>query len=380
MSNSVKYSVDGDTNIEQVTGRVKKGVGEMNGQFQQLEGRIKSAFIQSFGAVAIFDKGLQMVTTGFNYLKDAVVEYAKVGDEAAKSGINAEEYQRLSYAAKQSGLSIESLTKANKEFKKFVYDAKNGGIEQTKMLIGLGFTQEEITSGNIQLSESFLRVSDALAGIQDEATKSAILMALYGAKNSDVMSMMSEGRSQLAKTFANAPLVSSKDIEDLKTLGDLIDRVKTKAKATTASGFMSFINQSSFLKSQIATMFGGPFIGNFLGLSLGAGALAKESIKTSKAEAAAPGPVPTGLAVNAAAVVEAAKGLTKPSGEFKTPEGMSATIGVGSSPILDVMNAQLEETKKQTAALNYFVDNFLGPSTRDFTKGIDAAARFKNIY
>lgn len=53
--------------------------------------------------------------------------------------------------------------------------------------------------------------------------------------------------------------------------------------------------------------------------------------------------------------------------DFKGPEGFGNVIGVGPNPVIEAMNAQLEEQQKQTALLQNLVDRnpFV---TEDFTK------------
>jgi len=55
------------------------------------------------------------------------------------------------------------------------------------------------------------------------------------------------------------------------------------------------------------------------------------------------------------------------TGDFKGPEGFSNVIGVGPNPVMEAMNAQLEEQKKQTGLLQNLVDRNPFLST-DFTK------------
>jgi len=55
------------------------------------------------------------------------------------------------------------------------------------------------------------------------------------------------------------------------------------------------------------------------------------------------------------------------TGDFKGPEGFSNVIGVGPNPVMEAMNAQLEEQKKQTGLLQNLVDRNPLLST-DFTK------------
>ena len=55
------------------------------------------------------------------------------------------------------------------------------------------------------------------------------------------------------------------------------------------------------------------------------------------------------------------------SGDFKGPQGFSNIVGVGSNPVMEAMNAQLEEQKKQTALLER-IANPSGGMPSDFTK------------
>jgi hypothetical protein len=53
--------------------------------------------------------------------------------------------------------------------------------------------------------------------------------------------------------------------------------------------------------------------------------------------------------------------------DFKTPEGFSNVVGVGANPVMEAMNAQLEETQKQTALLE-IIASPEGGVPKDFTK------------
>jgi hypothetical protein len=55
------------------------------------------------------------------------------------------------------------------------------------------------------------------------------------------------------------------------------------------------------------------------------------------------------------------------SNNFKGPEGFSNVIGVGPNPVMEAMNAQLEEQQKQTALLEK-IANKDGAVPTDFTK------------
>jgi hypothetical protein len=62
------------------------------------------------------------------------------------------------------------------------------------------------------------------------------------------------------------------------------------------------------------------------------------------------------------------------SGDFKGPQGFSNIVGVGANPVMEAMNQQLEEQKKQTNLLQNLVDrNPFGGA--DFTKPSSGSSR-----
>jgi len=59
--------------------------------------------------------------------------------------------------------------------------------------------------------------------------------------------------------------------------------------------------------------------------------------------------------------------IKQKAGDFKGPEGFGNVIGVGPNPVMEAMNAQLEEQQKQTALLEK-IANKDGAVPTDFTK------------
>jgi hypothetical protein len=66
-------------------------------------------------------------------------------------------------------------------------------------------------------------------------------------------------------------------------------------------------------------------------------------------------------------IFDAEKAAAK-TADFKGPEGFGNVIGVGPNPVMEAMNAQLEEAKKQTAALERIAAATPGALAPDFTK------------
>jgi len=66
-------------------------------------------------------------------------------------------------------------------------------------------------------------------------------------------------------------------------------------------------------------------------------------------------------------IFDAEKAAAK-TADFKGPGGFGNVIGVGPNPVMEAMNAQLEEAKKQTAALERIAAATPGALAPDFTK------------
>jgi hypothetical protein len=77
---------------------------------------------------------------------------------------------------------------------------------------------------------------------------------------------------------------------------------------------------------------------------------------------------PEVIAKNKEAAEAAKKAAENKTGPFKAPEGFGNVIGVGPNPVMEAMNSQLEEARKQTQLLSDIRD-FYGVSLPvDFTK------------
>lgn len=63
-----------------------------------------------------------------------------------------------------------------------------------------------------------------------------------------------------------------------------------------------------------------------------------------------------------------AEAMKRNSTSFKSPEGFSNVVGVGSNPVIEAMTLQLEESRKQTALLEAISQGDSGGVPVDYTK------------
>lgn len=175
----------------------------------------------SVGVAAIIAAGVGLVTF--------VQEFAGMSDEQTKlaetTGLSAEEFERLAFAAKQSGADVETLSAAIRTYNKTLEDnLKSGSGPVLDSLKELGITSKDV-SGSME--ENLGVIGDALNGVEDKAHKAALQSRLFGEDaGPKLASLLKEGS------------------EGIKGLGD-------QAKITTEDqrkGFTKFMDSMGTLK------------------------------------------------------------------------------------------------------------------------------------
>ena len=295
MSRSLQFDIVAN---DKATAKMK-GVQQAAQGFASQLGKYFAAFTS---AQAIASRALMAIQQSFNW-------GAGLKDSAAAVGLTVEEFQRLEYAAGQTGVSVEKMQKAFLDLRKAIRDASQGNAEAIKVMTALGYSQSQIASGSIDATDAFMRVAEAISAAKTEQDKFNIATAVFGDKTAQQMIAFMGNFSELKRVISETPLISDDDAEALDRLDDLI----TRAQQTGKVG--------------IAKLLTDPFktLGALLPGSFVAGQAASA---IAAAEAAKPKPVvaPTDEAkARAQALIEAGR---------KVGKGSSDMAGGGSSGLL----------------------------------------------
>lgn len=182
-------------------------------------------------------------------------------DAASAVGLTVEEFQRLEYAAEQSGVSVEKMQKAFLDLRKTVRDASSGNEQAARVLKALGFTQEQIASGNIDSMDAFMRVSEAISAATTEQDKFNIATAVFGDKVAQELLKVMGSYGELKRNLAQAPIISDKEAALLDRAADRIDFINRTIKVASAK---LFLEPETFLAPTNPTVgFVGRVIRNF---------------------------------------------------------------------------------------------------------------------
>jgi hypothetical protein len=155
-------------------------------------------------------------------------------DAAAAVGLSVVEYQRLEYAAGQAGVAVDKMQKSFLELRKKVREASSGNEQAVGVLKALGYSQEQIVSGNIDAMDAFMRVAEAISAAKTEQEKFSIATAFFGEEVAkDLLKIMGEYH-QLKKAMAEAPIISEKEAELLDRAADRLDYIAARIKVISA--------------------------------------------------------------------------------------------------------------------------------------------------
>lgn len=161
-------------------GTIGKGVtGAIKGDFSALSGGISSLAggLTSLGGPVGMAAGAAIASIGtaasaaavgvFALTKEAAAYGGKITDLSQRTGLGAEALSAMDLAAKQSGSSIEEVSKAVTRFNKTAGEAALGSEEASKKLEMLGVTpQEAMTDLEGALGKVFKRIKSMPPGVQ----------------------------------------------------------------------------------------------------------------------------------------------------------------------------------------------------------------------
>ena len=146
--------------------------------------------------------GIAMVAAGGTILAAgalAVKTYAQMGDEVAKmakrTGFSTEALSELRHAAELSGASLAGIEKASRTLSGAITDASFGLETYVRAFASIGLAYEDLAE--LTPEEQFLKVMEALAGVEDETTRAAIAADLMGRSGTAMLPMLADGTEAL---------------------------------------------------------------------------------------------------------------------------------------------------------------------------------------
>jgi hypothetical protein len=336
MAQKLEYELKGKSDVEQVTGRAKKSVDSLGDSFKKAGSDIGKKLAGMFAATVLFDKALSFLSNTFKQL-------GEVADQVDRSGLSAEQFQGLAYAAQQSGVSVSVLAKATRQLRVDMAEAAAGTGKKVEMFKALGVTMEQLKAGDA--TSVFLAISAALGGGADDSERLLITTALFGDKiGNDILPMLNDFQ-KLQKDIADAPIVDAKTLKAMGDYNDGMDRLNASMVKLAANLFNVYNNYSKWASKVAEDAATGLF--NFL-----------DRFAPGAASSAVTGAI-TSTPMGAALVAMGADGSTTPTGTTAAASGgadkskaLLAAIKAGGASTEKEKAADTKSTSSSTGAIS----------------------------
>jgi hypothetical protein len=145
---------------------------------------------------------------------------------ADKTGMNAEEVQRLSHIAQQTGSSLDTMASAAQNLQQRLGDGDAGA---SGAMAKLGIKAEAF----LQLGtyQQMVTLSEAIRGVEDPTLRAAIAADLFGKTWKEIMPAVMSDMDALGESAA---VMSAATVESLDRAGDAWEAFKTSTKVGVA--------------------------------------------------------------------------------------------------------------------------------------------------
>lgn len=191
MARKLEVELNAKSNADVVFGRAQRAASKFAGEIGQ---RVMGAI----APMVLFDKGMGMIT-------GAIDKYADANARARKLGVPFSEFFQLSEALDDAGISEETTAKALKEMSIVLAEAQGGTESQIKALKDLGYTQDQISKGAINVVDLFMRLADATKAARSEAERNNVVLTILGKKTGpELANALSAGSAELKKNMGDA--------------------------------------------------------------------------------------------------------------------------------------------------------------------------------
>jgi len=341
------FEVVGKSNASQVMGQAGKEADKLRDKLAKafdLKGALTNAFIGAFGAAALLN-------TAINTIKESFQNMADVADQSGKAGISAGEFYQLSVAAEQAGVSTKSLAKAIRELRFMMKDAQTDSVKMDALTKGLGYTEEQVRSGNIQAIDVYKRVAVALSQVSTDLEKTTLISKFFSNMTANEMLPVLEAIGKNPDIFKGLIVASQESYDAADQLDDMISKlwhnIKTGIGIGAVTAFRSLSTQINFVKEGLGWLWDHSptgFVAEKMGMSNPFKSDTSNTTNPSATQAQKDGA--KFLAQETAKTVKGDNTIANSLGASMGNGPTSGVIGVGNNAQFTMMEQQLDTLKE----------------------------------
>jgi hypothetical protein len=361
------FEVVGKSNATEVMGKAGKEADKLANKLKNafdLKGALTGAFIGAFGAAALLDKAINTITESFRNMAD-------VADQSAKAGISAGEFYQLSVAAEQAGVSTSSLAKGIRDLRFMMKDAQTDTTKMNTLVKGLGYTEEEVRSGNLKAIDVYKRVAVALSQVSTDLEKTTLISKFFTDRTANEMLPVLEAIGKNPDIFKGLLVASQESYDAADKLDDMVSKlwhnIKTGIGVVAVQAFRNLQTEADFLKTSFSWLWEHSptgYVAGMMGISNPFANDTPASVSPSTTQSQKDGA--KFLAQETAKTVKGDNTIANSFGASMGNGPTSGVIGVGNNAQFTMMEQQLDTLKEIRDSIDRL--GTPGYQNTDFTK------------
>jgi len=173
------------------------------------------------------------IVTAFAAATKSFIETGdQLNDMSVRTGFAVKTLSKLSYAASQSGTSLEAVEKAARGMAKLLTSASLGAASSAQTLETLGVSLDTIKG--LSPDQQFQMLAAAVANVKDPTTRAAMAMRVFGKSGADLLPMLANGAAGMEEMFAEAEklglVLSEEDAKAAAELDDALNKLQSQIK------------------------------------------------------------------------------------------------------------------------------------------------------
>jgi hypothetical protein len=208
MADDVKVKFGGDfTDVPKGAEAAATAAGtKLKSWFSEGITSMMSSIGSAFALTALFDKLKENLAAAKEY-------FSELNHAIKTTGASGDEFQRVASLGKSVGVTMESVGRAMGFFAKNMGAASKDAHGHGKILRELGFTNEQITAGNISATDVLAALADQFQKTGNEALLASNSMALFGRGGREMLPIIQKGKDAILEQAKSLKVYSDAELE-----------------------------------------------------------------------------------------------------------------------------------------------------------------------
>lgn len=215
MSQNLEFRITASDQASRVVASVQKKVTDFGKDIGQ-------SIVAIAGPMALASMAISKITQKMEEAKQKSKEAFDWGTGLSKSarqmGVSVTDFQRIEYAAADTGMSVTEVGDAFKAANNLIQQAKQGNLAAAESLAAMGFSLMELDK--IKPEDVIRRIGEAMATAEDPADKLKIAIGALGKEGEKLQAILAKGfdiagafKAKDGMTDAEADFLAEKDAE-----------------------------------------------------------------------------------------------------------------------------------------------------------------------